>query len=439
MDSDKNTNNVNPVVAPTNNNLPPIQPTETQPAVIIPVIQPIVKQETTKPELPVVEETPASLLSQVKPTDDPNETHEKTLEEIENHKNHPNIQAAWSHYHPEKEQLVEENKGTGIYSYVEKPELDKNNYLKTAAEAAAAHPVRQIVRTFQKDVEEAVRYNHVSSIDIALAEQKHRDEQNRAAEMAPSTGEDVKRFRLFVYIFIGLILIGGGISLIYFFIIPAITKTTVPDAITQTAGYNLLRTEEKISIDLDKIDVTKLAVVLRNAIDTSSILPNNIQEIVFSKTDSLGKLTNIDSASFLSLVGINPPAEINRDLQKPFVYGLHNLGGNQPFLVLYTGAYSSGFNGMWAWQSSGMIKDFKKIFNIYDAPVINEAGREVQSELFFQDTIIRSLNAWIVKNSLGKIILAYTIFDNNTVIISTNTETIKTIVDRMIAEKTQTR
>ena len=380
-----------------------------------------------------------SLISQMKPTDDVIPVKPIPGGGTENNIEHQNIQAAWSHFHPEKEELVEDYKGTGIYSYVKKTPPEKSNYLKTFDQNIAPQPIKQVVKTFKKDVEEAVKYNHISSVDIALSEQKRRQEQERAAMMNPSTGEDIKKFQLIMYIIIGLILIGSGIALIYFFIIPAITQTPATEKINQTVGYSLLRTEEKTVIDLNKIDVTKLAVVLRNAIETNSILPNNIQEIAFSKTDDLGKITNIDSTSFLSLVGINPPIEITRDLQKTFIYGLHNLVGNQPFLILYTGAYSSGFNGMWAWQKLGMIKDFKKIFNISEASSINSTSTKSLEQTIFQDTIIRSLNSWVVKNNLGEVIFAYTIYNSNTIIISTNIETIKTIVDRMVAEKTQTR
>ena len=404
-----------------------------------PVAQFLAEVKNIKSEvIPESKPIPLSLISQMKPTDDVILEKPDIITPAENPIGTKNIQAAWSHFHPQKEELVEDYKGTGIYSYVETPIIEKPAVLKMPTQNIPPQPIMQVVKTFKKDVEEAVKYNHVSSIDIAVAEQKHRLEQQRAALMNPSTGEDVKKFQIIMYIIVGLVLIIGGISLIYYFVIPAVTQTTATNAIKKTAGYNLLRTEEKETIDLNKIDVTKLPAVLRNEIETKSISPNNILEIVFSKTDDAGQVTNIDSLSFLSLVGITPPVDIIRDLQKPFIYGLHNLGNNQPFLILYTGAYSSGFNGMWAWQTGGMLNGFKKIFIINDSSVASSANPQTKKDLYFEDAVIRSLNSWVMKDSSGKIILAYTIFDTNTVIISTNVATIKAIIDRMIVEKTQT-
>ena len=71
-----------------------------------------------------------------------------------------------------------------------------------------------------------------------------------------------------------------------------------------------------------------------------------------------------------------------------------------------------------------MWLDFKSFLKEEDINMI--------SKFSFQDDIVKNNDARILKNGGGKIILGYSIFNKQYVIISTSRETLSTILERLI-------
>ena len=112
-------------------------------------------------------------------------------------------QSDWSKYNPEAATLPSDRESADVYKY-----LDPKGYANaptaptpvsvSSYRPETAHPqIKTIIRTYKGDIEDAVEYNHVSSIDIAIAEQK-KHQQELAAVMAPSTGSDINSFKIII-------------------------------------------------------------------------------------------------------------------------------------------------------------------------------------------------------------------------------------------------
>jgi hypothetical protein len=356
----------------------------------------------------------------------------------------------WSKFNPQPESIPNDQGSADIYKY-----LDPKNY--SGQKVSTPEPkkvpdflnpqnqnVKTIVRTFKNDVEEAIKYNHVSSIDIAMAEQKKRQQQTIISELAPSKAPDINSFKIIIYTILGLIFLAGGGFAAYFIIG---NGTTINNPISNSAtgnqiiSYNLLPTERRDEKKLETIDPTKLSVVLRNTIETTSLPPSSMEEIIITKTaQDTGKISLIKAKDFFSLNSINLPDEISRDLQDSYTYGIHSLGGNQPFLIIKTSSFQTGYPGMWSWQKGSLIQDMKKIFPIntsYLTPIASGTPQQKNYLPVFLDTVINNIDSFVLKDVYNRSVLAYTIFDKTMIIVSTSPQTISAIMNRLISVKSQ--
>ena len=111
------------------------------------------------------------------------------------------------------------------------------------------------------------------------------------------------------------------------------------------------------------------------------------------------------------------------------MFGMHNYNGNQTFLILKVGSYDTSFSGMLKWETN-LWQDFKELFNLKsDMPVSdNSYAIEVKK---FQDATFDNKDCRIVKDSSGNIVFLYSIIDENTIVITTNTGTLREIISRI--------
>ncbi len=358
----------------------------------------------------------------------------------------------WSRFNPQQESIPKDQGSAAIYKYLDPTEyknLQQKPVEKTGNSGfinAESQKVKSIVRTFKNDIEEAVKYNHVSSIDIALAEQ--RKQQQIVSSMLPSKSPDINSFKIIIYTILGLIFLSGGGFVAYYLLNSEVKLPTgvLPDtSVTKptATGYNLIRTERQEEKNLDTIDTTKLSVVLRNTLETTSLPPNSMEEILVTK--NISGTTNssvITAKEFLNLNSIILPDDLSRDLQNSFSYGFYSMGGNQPYLIFKTSTYQTSYPGMWSWQKGTMIQDLKKIFPINTNYLTSMASGTVQQRNYlpvFTDIPINNIDSFILKDVYNRPALTYTIFDKTTIIVSTNPETVGAIITRLLSAKSQQR
>ncbi len=282
---------------------------------------------------------------------------------------------------------------------------------------------RPIIRTYKSDVEEMVQTNHISSINIALAENK---------KIAVQTQQvDVENKKILInksILILSVILIIGGAAAFFvpkFLVSMQNKKPEQPIETVDSKPVMTADSQEKLNIK--DININRVNTTLKERVDQSATSLGQIKNIFLTEgTGTEEKL--ITSKKFLSLIGATVPDEIQRTLKDQYMFGLHNYSGIQKFLVLKVGSFDTTFSGMLNWETN-MWSDFKELFNLpSDNTNPNDLlGMQIKK---FQDATFNNKDCRVVKDSSGNIIFLYSIIDDNTIVITTLPDTLKEIMER---------
>jgi hypothetical protein len=289
-----------------------------------------------------------------------------------------------------------------------------------------------IIRTYKSDAEEIIQSGHISSINMAVAENK------RMVERLKQSGEEVKKTNTNKIIIIAsaiLIAIGFlvfGIS----FLLSKKTDTKTPIVI-EIPKIITVDTEERI--DIGSINLSRIKTTIKERIVQSATKLGQIKQFTLFEND--GTSNNIiTSTKFIELLKLNIPNKLLRTVKPEYLLGMHNFDGNQKFLILKTSSYDVTFAEMLSWENY-LWQDFKEIFELNSKDTsLNEADQNVGIEVKqFQDMIFSNKDCRVVKDTSGKIVFLYSMINPETVVITTNINTLKEIINRINRAKTITQ
>lgn len=312
----------------------------------------------------------------------------------------------------------------------------------TPVQAPQAPIKKPIVRTYKSDVEETIQTGHISSVNIAVAEQgRMRNKIASDMTLGDKKGGINKNI-----VILSLILIFGGLMAIlipYFLVQKQANPNPVQVETVPSGAFMTADVEEKIN--LSDINLDRFATTIKERVDQSALTLGEIKNIYFTEGEGTAE-TTITAQKFLTLLNANVPPEILRTLQPQYMFGMYAYNGNQRFLILRVGSYDTTFAGMLAWEVN-LWQDFKEPFALADdTPVAtttiasgttsNLSGLEVKK---FEDASFDNKNARVVRDSSGNIIFLYSIIDNNTVVITTSVDTLHEIIRRMGQGKVSTQ
>ncbi len=313
------------------------------------------------------------------------------------------------------------NSSVNASSYYAEPEI-KTRPLSKISESPKQ--IRPIVRTYKSDVEETIQTSHISSINMALAENRKMMGQAKKTEIEAKKSRTNKNILI-----ISLVLILAGILT---FLIPKLLiqmeygeKTEQ----TETVSSEPLMTvdlEEKMNIK--DIVINRVSTTLKERVEQSATQLGQIKNIFLTEGDSAAEKL-ITSTKFLELIGANVPDEIQRTLKDQYMFGLYNYNGNQRFIILKVGSYDTAFSGMLYWETN-LWQDFKELFDLQNSESTSSVsfGAEIKK---FQDATFDNKDCRIIKDSKGNIVFLYSIIDENTIVITTSTDTLKEIINRI--------
>ncbi len=291
---------------------------------------------------------------------------------------------------------------------------------------------RPIIRTYKSDVEETIQTNHVSSINMAIAENRKMLNQQKTADI------DIKKakFNKNILIISIVLVVGGALT----FIIPKLLiqaqygPKPVPTETVSSAPIITVDTEEKINIQ--DIVLNRVSTTLKERVNQSSTQLGQMKN--YYLTEGTGTAENLITADhFLSLINATLPSEIQRTLKDSYMFGSYNYNGNQRFLILKVGAYDTTFSGMLQWETN-LWQDFKELFSLQSDNSTSSPsfGLEIKK---FQDATFYNKDCRVVRDSSGNIIFLYSIIDENTVVITTSTDTLREIINRVSKAKVVTQ
>lgn len=288
-----------------------------------------------------------------------------------------------------------------------------------------------VVRTYKGDVAEVLKKNKTSQTQMVLAEHQKKEEQKEAR--SPKSKHNLPLLiGSIVFGVIGLTALVGGA--VYFY--TGQEKKANPAETVEP--HTLLFAEERKEIDI----TDKSPEAIRNAVGIElselDIRLDFVENVYFTEYISASDQPSIEknevknlvsTTRFFESVESRMPDTLKRALSPQFMYGIHSFNGNQPFIVLKTDFFENAFAGMLNWEPF-MARDILPLFNI---PVTDEIRNEPFTDIVIKNRDLRAL--------LGPededIVLLYTFFDRETIIITAAEETLEEVVTRLQRPATQ--
>lgn len=297
----------------------------------------------------------------------------------------------------------------------------------------ASNP-KSIVRTYKSDIASAIAANHLSSINIAIAENQKMREQANLQQGQTSTPENSSKSKTIMLI--SLTLFGLAIiSLGAVFLLSGGSQKTVQ--VQELPA--LITTEFKDESNTSLIAKSKIIGTLASKLNDSQITVNNIYNTYLTLGTSTGRRL-ITATEFVTLMNFRMPDMLKRTLWPDFMVGMYAFGKNLPFVIFKSTSFENAYAGMLAWETD-LQKDFRLLFHLPGY----ESGNSFLSELSpqeikkFEDGVIVNKDVRILRDDNGEMIFLYGIIDKETIIITVNDIAFKEIINRLNKEKTLKR
>ena len=292
---------------------------------------------------------------------------------------------------------------------------------------------QKIMRTYESDILKALENKNASLANIAMAEQKKiRALESEKGERKFTDFLNKKTIMLAVAV---LAVLATTFSVTFVLlnkknVVPENTMPIPEEIIFANAQkwLNMTNTNRKDLLSQINIEKKKTSVGLGSIINLVPVIDD-------------GEAKRLASVSeFLKILDLQVPSILERSLQNNFMFGLHMVRGLEPFLILKVSSFENAFAGMLGWEKE-MEKNFENLFiqretaeaQNYESSVTSEQVSILEKH--FGDTVLKNRDVRVMKDGQGKIYLMYSFPDRNTIIITTNPQTLTEIFDRLTRAK----
>ena len=281
------------------------------------------------------------------------------------------------------------------------------------------------LRTYQSDVEEILKEGSGSLAKIAIAENDRKIRGGFTLEEV----EAPSHTRLIVWTSVSLI-VAGILALSALYLFRNTHQPTV--AVSGPKPIILADTEKNLDIagfNREKIINALVAERDRNIASLASVVALKLNKGKGEQAQP------VSAEEFFSKLESHAPSELTRSLEGNFMFGIHVLSKNQPFIVLKTSYYQNAFAGMLAWEKN-LKEDLGPIF-IPPEPLTptSTSDQVLGKNMSFEDAVVKNRDVRALRGKTGAIVFLYSFQDKNTIIITTNADTLEKVIARLLAGK----
>ena len=334
----------------------------------------------------------------------------------------------------------------------------------TSAEKVAR---QKAIRTYQSDIAETMHGKQVSLADIALAEQRKQQEGTEPkprpeglvvpprplATTAQTEEELVTEEKAGLK---GMLTVFGGVLLlsvaagVLLFVYGAYRVNRTPVVVTE-AVPDVGIVVESVSVIPVELGTSRsdLLASFTAAVDETGGVRDDVVGIVY-QTGTSSRLT---AKQFIEILDTSAEDRLVRTLLDTFIVGVHITDAEHGFLVFTTSIFENAFAGMLAWEET-ILNDMPFVRN---TTIIDESALEIvvpnatttstttdatvvvpQDPLFgaeFRDVVVNNKNARALFTQRGEIVLIYSFSDTETLVITSNIDTLQVLLDRLAATR----
>jgi hypothetical protein len=292
------------------------------------------------------------------------------------------------------------------------------------------------IRTFQGDVADAIKSQQESLYSIQHQEQKKKEKVEIAIEKGevkqvkvPLDPEAARRRKNLLLSAGSILLLALGVVGAYFGYQEFRTRSEAP-LIEQPANRFLRSAKE---VEVETVSLTRDTLVGKIMQFESADIPKDGILHVIYKAAPTSTTTLLSTENFLKLVDSHAPSSLVRAFDRLFMFGIIGTeedGVTTPsnFILIKLVSFENAFPGMLAWEKT-LADDLLALFTT------RAEVRNIPTGASFEDITIRNKDARVLRDSTGKIVLLYSFFENNMLVITDNEETFRTLVTRLTNEK----
>ena len=268
-------------------------------------------------------------------------------------------------------------------------------------------PLKQI-RTFQGDVAEALQRERESLVSIQQAEHLKKSSTPSAAS-TPS--ESSKRRTEFFLLFLGSLVL---------FILGTVGVWYAYNEFVSGAAVPIITAPVNRFISADTETNLTLTAVSREALINTII--NAVGNVPIGELKHIN--LSLSTSEFLQSLESRAPASLIRAFNPLFMFGAF---GESAFLIIKLTSFENAFAGMLAWEKN-LGQDIGPLFATAKS-LANLPPGSVFTDITDKNKDVRALA------SGDQLVLLYSFFDNNMLIITDRIETLRTLIDRLTREK----
>ncbi len=296
--------------------------------------------------------------------------------------------------------------------------------------------LRSSLRTYEDDVASILGRKKVSVSDIRSAEIKKREANaGKPDQTVIQNQKPPKKKRnwnmIFVSLLILLLVLAGG-TILYSTLTKQKPKEVIEFEETVVSPQEFFLVDVQTEFPLGRLgqNAFKNAVIEKKGETLASL--GEMVNIYFTEEREAGKRL-MPFSGFLDNLNINIPGELQRNVNEVFMFGIHVFDGNEPYLVIKTSSYGNAFSGMLSWEKT-IENDLKGIFTPTNEEVLATATTSntiLGLKHHFKDKVVENRDSRYIQDKNGKTLLIYSFISTDTIVITTNEDTLSEIIDRV--------
>ena len=267
------------------------------------------------------------------------------------------------------------------------------------------------IRTLKTDVEDFARGHKASPLDMAA---RAYAEKSWTEKVRPV----FSRNALISAAIVVVLIIGAGYFVFRFF-----QKSSEIVAEKQLPISKFLPVESEQMLVIREINPGALLLALLDELKK----PRRADTVIYFPAEietRLGESKTLYEEDFIKFLNFKSPAAFSENLLPEFnALAVYETGNGNLGIVFKVKKFEEAISSLLLWEPT-MWLDFKQFLQAEDIKNI--------SKFSFQDEVIKNNDARVLKNGGGKIILDYSIFNKQYVIISTSRAALATILERLI-------
>ncbi|OGC88721.1 hypothetical protein A2419_03085 [Candidatus Adlerbacteria bacterium RIFOXYC1_FULL_48_26] len=320
------------------------------------------------------------------------------------------------------------------------------------------------LQTFQGDIASAIGNKGVSVVSIAAAEANRRGTLPVSQDAQITNTPAPHTLRNIVFAVIGLLFVAGAVGALTYIVM---LNAPLPQQQAGVAPFIAIDSTNTVSVE-QTVKAPGLMQRLVSAKNSVSISLGLVAQLYVeqSGTSTEAQPTYMSAQTLLSTLASGAPETLVRDVSPIYLLGVHSFGVNQPFLILKVDSYAQGYAGMLTWEKT-MKKDLAPLFTYVPAPKIGMPKQNPAAEpkidaegsaqaltsasstatstpivatstpevpplqTGFTDAIVQNHDARVTTDKYGTIDFLWTFLDRQTLVITTNPDTLREIITRL--------